>query len=665
MASDMLRGHPQTQSEDRYVPSPISDISSLPAAVQDDIQYQSHWSAHGQSYMPEKHVPHVETFDSAYTDSHEIQHRDPHESSGAVPASPHTSQRWYLHRLWLWELGASILSLACIASIAVVASSQQGKPLEQWRQGLGKNISPTAVVSFLGAIGKSACLVALASIISQLKWVHFTSGTPRKLSDLQLFDDASRGPMGAFLMLLLRNKMALLASCASAVTLASLLLDPFVQLIFDFPSELRPAPGKAPEILSSQVYDPFALERRYSHCYGPTQVDSAMQAAILSPVWDASPAPSLPCSFERCEWPTVTTLGVCSSCIDLTDEVSADCHLPSMQQQAIACSYTMDSINTTLEAEFAVTGGAATMTPHHTLWNSTATAVSNLPDDSRSPRIGEFAFIRFAEDLDWRPFISDSGSEPRLTGNPPVKQAMQCSLDLCARTLENPYYANFSAGPLTGHETPLKFSSVPERPGFEIQYITLAPDASEHPGIDETFTINFCDYIDIADYLTSLFTLEWLTTGIAPLRTEASSMRQKVTPNIGLMLSQTANMTTLMTSMARSMTEAFRTSANSTTTDGTGLNTVTYISIEWAWLSLPLAVVTLAFVMLVVVIVRNHARGIPAWRSSSLALLFHELDGWDDSNRAGLDGPLEVERRAADMRARVVNERGVLSFSKA
>lgn len=665
-------------------PSPISDTGfSSPPAVQDEIHHfpHGHGPAHEQPFIS-KNIPHTTTRDSAaYDHEEEIQHQSQgrRPSSGATlpaisaAAAPHShrQRRWILlHRLWLWELGASVLSLVCIASIAAVASSQQGKPLEEWRRGLGRNISPTAVVSFLGTIGKSACLVALASIVSQLKWMHF-SGAARKLSDLQLFDDASRGPMGALLLVMLRNKTTLLASCASVVTLASLLLDPFVQLIFDFPSELRPAvEGAAPGILSSQTYDPFALPRELTLCYSPTRVDSAMQAAMLAPVWDAAPAPSLPCGFERCEWPTITTLGVCSSCVDLTDEVNAECRLPSMKRESIACEYTIESVDATFQAEFAITGSASTMTPYHTLWNSTATEAPRYLDDSGPPRLGEFTFIRFAEDLSWRELISVEGDRPRLTGDPPVEQAMQCTLSLCMRTFETPYYANFSAGPLTGREIPLKFASVPNVTEYVAQYITLSPDEDTgEPDIkDETFTINYCDYINIADYISSLFTLEWLTTGVVPLsRTDQSSTpRQKVTPNIGLILSRTSNMTALMQSVADSMTEAFRTSANSTSTRGAGLNTVTYISIDWAWLSLPVAVVTLAFVMLVVVIARNQVRGIPAWKSSSLALLFHELDGWDNSRRVGLDGPAEVDMQASEMTARVMkNEKGVLTFSRA
>ena len=98
-----------------------------------------------------------------------------------------------LHRLWAWEVAASVFSIACMVAVVVILSYEQDKPLENWQRGVGKSISPTAVVSFIGTIGKSTCLLVVAEIISQLKWIHFGS-QPRKLVDLQVFDDASRGP---------------------------------------------------------------------------------------------------------------------------------------------------------------------------------------------------------------------------------------------------------------------------------------------------------------------------------------------------------------------------------------------------------------------------------------------------------------------------------------
>ena len=172
--------------------------------------------------------------------------------------------------------------------------------------------------------------------------------------------------------------------------------------------------------------------------------------------------------------------------------------------------------------------------------------------------------------------------------------------------------------------------------------------------------------------MKDLFTLEWSSEGMSGVkdgsgRTNTTRFgRQLVTPNIGLALSQTDDISSLMQSIADSMTEVFRTSANSTAYAGIGLNTVTFISITWAWLTLPIALVLMTFAMLIIVIARNHGRRIPAWKSSSLALLFHDLKGWEKSELELLDvrAPRALERKAAAITAYARDKSGVFSFQR-
>ncbi|KAI0384748.1 hypothetical protein F5Y04DRAFT_293067 [Hypomontagnella monticulosa] len=563
----------------------------------------------------------------------------------------------FIHRLWIWEILSSVFSLACISSVIGVLCYEQGRPLDQWQQGWGQQISPTAVVSFLGMMGKSACSVAVAEIISQLKWIHF-SAAPRKLSDLEIFDEASRGPWGAIRLVVLKNRTTLLAMCASVLLLASLFVDPFLQLVFTFPQQLTPVPGASPIIRTSQVYDPFALPSRFSQCYGSAQVDSAMQAAILSPVWNSMPPPSLPCNFENCEWSAITTLGVCSSCFDFTDAVLPNCSVIGNGDR-IQCNYTIPDV-TTLSADFAVTGGAAERTPYQTLWHSSAERLT--PTESQDARIGRFGFIRFAANLAWQKLIVSDGDSPHVSSPPPVDQAMQCSFSLCARTFNSIYYANFSAGPLTGPSTPLLLMSDPNQPYSDRVLYQLSPSISDYPPMNTTFAINECDFRNLVDYLVDLFTVEYWSAGMSGSSGNVSP-QTPITPNIGLALSQVNDTAALMQSIADSMTEAFRTSVNSTDVGGIGKNTVTYIAITWAWLVLPISLVVLTFIMLLVIIARNNARGVPIWKSSSLALLFHELQGWDEPNKE-VRSPQDVKKRGSEMTGQVVNDGGVPSFYK-
>ena len=133
--------------------------------------------------------------------------------------------------------------------------------------------------------------------------------------------------------------------------------------------------------------------------------------------------------------------------------------------------------------------------------------------------------------------------------------------------------------------------------------------------------------------------------------------------SVGSALSQAEDVPALFEAIVQSMTEALRTSPNSTSYDGVGFNTVTYISISCGWLALPVAVVVLVFSVLVTVIVRNRNRGVPAWKSSRFALLFHELEGWE-KGELRMRGPEDVQRLVGNMAARVVDCDGVLIFER-
>ncbi|KAK2769905.1 hypothetical protein CKAH01_14920 [Colletotrichum kahawae] len=586
-------------------------------------------------------------------DSSEYNRHPPSPTENNAGAPPNTRRARprssFVHRLWLWEIAASALSIACMASIIGVLSYEQGRRLDQW--GLGKgSLTPNVVVSFLGTLSKSACLLILTEVISQLKWLHFQH----------------------------RNRKTILASFASTLVVLSLLVDSFIQAVFSQPVILTPVKGVSPGILETRIYDPSALNARSGQCYGAANVQSKMQAAILAPVWNATPAPSLPCSFERCDWPTVTTLGVCSSCEDLTDTAVPTCVInPEETFKLFDCNYTVPSQDATFNAVFGITGGASVRTPYSTVWNSiagdqwqtTLDAAWNSRTEpsfteSRPAVLSNFTFVKFSPNKTAYDYYN-------LRINPPVSQAMHCTLELCARTFTTPYYANFSAAPLAGPHTALVTTTDGTTEGNAASaFIGLKPASPGQLSEETNFRINYCNYKDIAKYLMDLFTTSMSTTGVVGTTNDSSTtgfnqqIRQRVTAGLGLAFSQFDDIAELMDEVANSMTEAFRISANNTVLDGVALSSVTYIKITWLPLVLPVALVLMTFTMLVVMIIRNNQRGMPIWKSSSLALLFHELSGWDGS-KAAVIGPEEVEEQAKRMRTRVTNGGGKLLFSKA
>lgn len=90
------------------------------------------------------------------------------------------------------------LSITATVTVAIILFTYDEKSLPK----LPYNIGLNAIISIIGTVSKSALLLVITSSISQFKWLNydnaFENGT---LQDLQLYDDASRGPWGSFILL--------------------------------------------------------------------------------------------------------------------------------------------------------------------------------------------------------------------------------------------------------------------------------------------------------------------------------------------------------------------------------------------------------------------------------------------------------------------------------
>ena len=131
-------------------------------------------------------------------------------------------------KFWIWEIAACIFSLVSLASAVGVLIYEDGKQLDQWAW----SIPPTAVVSFIGTLSKTSMVLVLSQVLSQLKWLHFRHA--KSLRHIKFFDQASRGPLGA--VLVAWSSKRFLASVAACLMVLTILIDPFVQLVFTFPS---------------------------------------------------------------------------------------------------------------------------------------------------------------------------------------------------------------------------------------------------------------------------------------------------------------------------------------------------------------------------------------------------------------------------------------------
>jgi hypothetical protein len=101
---------------------------------------------------------------------------------------------------WWWEFLSWTVSFACVVAIVGVLWFYDGKRQPEY---LISGITLNAYVSVFAAVSKAALILPTSEAISQLKWIWFQDEAA--LWDFQLYDAASRGPWGAF-MLLIRTR---------------------------------------------------------------------------------------------------------------------------------------------------------------------------------------------------------------------------------------------------------------------------------------------------------------------------------------------------------------------------------------------------------------------------------------------------------------------------
>ena len=185
-------------------------------------------------------------------------------------------------------------------------------------------------------------------------------------------------------------------------------------------------------------------------------------------------------------------------------------------------------------------------------------------------------------------------------------QLHQCMLTYCLRTYKeiNVQNGETRVGPV-GSE-PMMFSSSlwpKDIVGFGQGYFNMSvPGNSE----EANYSIPLLDYLNINQYMEDIMESSVYYEGYSNMPGQGG----KMAPSFGLAMNLADNLTGMMETIADSMTNSMRTSqGNLTTVHGTALVIETYIHIEWKWLALPIMVAVFSFVLLIIVIMRTHARG--------------------------------------------------------
>lgn len=169
-------------------------------------------------------------------------------------------------KTWRLEIIGSILSIAFMTTAIMILWVINDKPRSFWAI---RRITPNTFLSLFVTMSKSMMLLTVAEGISQLKWTYFQK-SERRLADFQVFDDASRGPLGALKVFWSLKARTLLATIGALLILLALAMDPFAQQVLSFPMRTVEDNSMSASIGSGYAYEGPAFGTDDTHAEGKT-----------------------------------------------------------------------------------------------------------------------------------------------------------------------------------------------------------------------------------------------------------------------------------------------------------------------------------------------------------------------------------------------------------
>lgn len=150
------------------------------------------------------------------------------EDDPEAPELRQSRQKKTILQLWWSELSCTIISAASFVAMVVVLHAYVDQPMSHWKFAISLN----SVIAILAAVFKASLAVPLTEGLSHLKWVWYTASTKRPLSDIDVFDKASRDPLGSLRLVFTKlpaKQRPLLAILGASAVVTAIALDPFAQ----------------------------------------------------------------------------------------------------------------------------------------------------------------------------------------------------------------------------------------------------------------------------------------------------------------------------------------------------------------------------------------------------------------------------------------------------
>ncbi|KAK7978616.1 hypothetical protein PG996_004671 [Apiospora saccharicola] len=492
---------------------------------------------------------------------------------------------------WMFEFIACFISTLALAAILVTLGLMDGRPLRTWPM----KITLNSFVAFMSTIAKAALVIPVAEGISQLKWIWF--GTKGSLEDIQKFDQASRGSWGS-LKLLFHSQNVHLAKLGAFVMIAALCMDPFVQQVITYPTQM---------IASLDHSATIPVARGYSN-YAPGAIMALrsptpdMKAAINNGIYNTSPDPKKDfamkphCATGNCTWPeTYHSLAVCSKCANTTELMTkGNCFRDK-------CVYTLPN------------GLSFDSLYRGQLFMNATNNVPTVNFNGTQPTITSLTTMRGLHDLSAQDLLGIVANE--------------CILYYCV----NEYKAEVKNGVFS--ETVVKSRTLDRNPlAPENITITVPPSGKVTTPTNYTMTgtaaaaLSYHFWNFWTGNVTGSLGEEQATSDVVrALYDLADDGRGGGSPKPGGENETIAAVAAAMTKVMRSNLDIIPSrdpeAAAANQVAGVTWFEETYVAVRWPWMVLPIGLEVLAFGFLVMTMVQCQRSGVAIWKSSTLPML--------------------------------------------
>ncbi|KAI0973611.1 hypothetical protein F4678DRAFT_406196 [Xylaria arbuscula] len=577
----------------------------------------------------------------------------------------------------MWELIMAAVSLIAFGALVVVLAVEDGKPDRRWGP-----LTLNSVNSLLTTVIGSSLAAVIGAALSQQLWNGFGqqrtgSGlTTRPARELQLYSDASRGPMGSLTLLWKQGPLSI-AALGAIVTILNLAFATFTQNLIA-PETLK---MKDPTLLAQ----PFARSQRYvansENGIGGTQksVDISTLATIIAAGLQGNNAQPLKaqCPSGSCTYPTgIPSLAVVGSCTDVTSHLD---HKGTCTYTTPPCNITTDdgdyddflcgpsgdpctySLPTGPFLKFQPGYDTGKEADLYSIWNATDLASS---PPHYPPEIPSFAYndtsrmylMKFA--AIGLPFSAAGAYVTSVNktidqGTLPPMQAHECAMWLALNYYDIDVQNGTTVSTVTKTYTSIMSNNV--QPGLNfVDDVGLAIGEAPYYGIgssDDVYAIKAItgDFFPPGNSYVSIYSNTTSPYRYGTPGDFAFNLIEGLYRNSDNLQNWTLN-------MAQALTNNFGTILPATQTDqydGVAYSEQLYFNIRWYWISLPVVVLILSYTFLAMTIEQTRRIAVQPWKGDVLVMAFADVDTDVKTTIAtsgALDCPRGLDKAVGDVR---------------